>query len=581
MKQIYTFYLLLLVSSISMAQVMYNEDFSTPIDNTGVEGITGGGIINIGDYPSNVAWTIDASAASLTANSDWAKLTGGIFSFRDTDGPTIWESESIDISTATGAFNFSVAASNNNGGFESSDYLDILYSIDGGAYVLVQDWNNLGDATHTFLGEKNGTDWNGTTPEIVTVSGLTGTSTLQIRVVAEVNAGGEEMFFDDINVFEGAPAPSLSITSPADNEVLASGDFNVSFLVNNFNVAQSGGDGYVQYALDAAAPVDKFDTTDISFTGIASGQHSITLELVDNSGNSLTPSVLQTVNFEVAASQQVANIAALRAVTLPSTTVYTVTGEVFVTHTESFRNQKWIQDATAGIVIDDNNGIITTALVRGDGVTGVTGTLSEFNGLLQLTPTADTGAPTSTGNVTTPEIVTISDLNTNPEDYESEIVQINGVTYDNADGVITFSNGSEEPISVGSDTFMHRSLFGASYDGEIVPTAPTDLAGFITQRSNGYFIQPRNNDDISTLSTGSLNQAQFIMYPNPVDNGIVRIENRNAGDFEVTIYSALGQAVLQTKNIQSEINVSNLDAGLYIVKISQNGAAQTRKLVIK
>jgi hypothetical protein len=584
MKQIYLSILLLFTAAFSInAQVMYSEDFdaTSVADGSGVEGSTGSVLVNVGDYPSLVDWTIDASAADLSASSDWAKTDGGQFSFRDTDGDIIWDSELIDISMATGAFNFSVDAFNNNGGFEDSDYLDILYSIDGGAFVLVQDWNGLGDTTHTFLGEKNGTDWDGSVPEVVTVSGLNGSSTLQIRVIGNVNAGGEQLFFDNINVFEGAPAPSLSITSPADNEVLASGDFAVSFLVNNFMVAQTGGDGYVEYSLDSASATDKFDTTDISFTGVASGQHSITLELVDNTGTSLTPAVVQTVNFEVAGALQVQDLAGLRAITLPSTDVITVAGEVFVTHTESFRNQKWVQDASAGILIDDNAGIITTAIVRGDGLTGITGTISEFNGLLQFTPTADTGAPTSTNNMPAPQVVTLAMLNTNAEDYESELVQINGLMFDNADGTLAFSNGSEEPISVGADTFVHRSLFNTDYIGLPLPTAATDLVGFITERVNGYSVQARDRSDVSTLSNDTFETNTFKIYPNPATGNTVNIVSSNGDAVNVVIYSTLGQKVLTATALTNELNVSSLDSGMYIVRISQGEATQTRKLVIK
>ncbi|WP_438968559.1 T9SS type A sorting domain-containing protein [Nonlabens sp.] len=584
MKQIYLSILLLFTAAINTnAQVMYSEDFDATnvADGSGVEGSSGSVLVNVGDYPALVDWTIDASAADLSASSDWAKTDGGQFAFRDTDGDIIWDSELIDISIATGAFNFSVDASNNNGGFEDSDYLDVLYSIDGGAFVLIQDWNGLGDTTHTFLGEKNGMDWDGSTPEVVTVSGLNGSSTLQIRVIGNVNAGAEQLFFDNINVFEGAPAPSISITSPADNEVLASGDFNVSFLVNNFTVAQTGGDGYVQYSLDSASATDKFDTTDILFTGITSGQHSITLELVDNTGTPLTPAVLQTVNFEVAGALQVQDLAELRAINLPSTDVITVAGEVFVTHTESFRNQKWVQDASAGILIDDNAGIITTSIVKGDGLTGITGTISEFNGLLQFTPTADTGAPTSTNNMPAPQVVTLAMLNTNAEDYESELVQINGLMFDNADGTIAFSNGSEEPISVGADTFVHRSLFNTDYIGLPLPTAATDLVGFITERVNGYSVQARDRSDVSTLSNETFETNTFKIYPNPATGNFINIVSSNGEAVNVVIYSTLGQKVLAVNALTNTLNVGNLDSGMYIVRISQGEATQTRKLVIK
>ncbi|BAO55161.1 T9SS type A sorting domain-containing protein [Nonlabens marinus] len=589
MKQIYTLFIFTLIALTNMnAQVAYIEDFSTPADGTGIEGSTGGTLVNIGDYPAGVDWTIDASAGELTANSDWAKTVGGLFSFRDTDGEVIWQSEAIDISVANGAFSFSVAASNNAGGFETGDLFNVYYSIDGGSYILVQDWNGLGSATATIIGEKGGNDWDTSSgAEIITVSGLTGTSTLQIRVGGSVNAGGEEFFFDDVTVFEGQPAPSLTITSPNNNEVLASGDFTASFTVNNFSVGNTGtDDGYVQYRLDSEAFTDKFDTNDISFSNVAAGSHALDIQLVDPAGAKLTPEVIQTINFEVAAQNTVANIAELRAITLPSTTVFTITGEVTVTHTESFRNQKWIEDATGAILIDDNAGVITTALTRGDRVSGITGSLTEFNGLLQLNPTEDPGAPTSSGNTVTPQSVSLNALALNPEDYESELVSVSMVSFTNADGTIVFENGADLAIDNGVELFTHRSFFGKDYIGEVVPTESGVLTGVVVQnnsRPEPYAISPRDANDIGalTLSITSLNKVEFTLFPNPATNSKLNINSSNGAEFDVEVFSTLGQRVITQKSVTNTINIDSLTTGLYIVKISQGDASQTRKLVVK
>jgi hypothetical protein len=375
-------------------------------------------------------------------------------------------------------------------------------------------------------------------------------------------------------------SPILAITAPANGSTVT-GNVTVSFSVSNFTVANTGGDGYVQYQLDAAAFVDKFDTTDISFTSLAAASYTVTLQLVDQSGTVLNPAVTQSVTFTIPGAQQVQDLAGLRAINLPTSDVITVAGEVFVTHTEGFRNQKWIQDTSAGVLIDDDAGVITTSIARGDGITGVTGTLSEFNGLLQFSPTTDTGAATSTGNMPTPQAVTLAMLTANAEDYESELVQIIGLTFDNADGVIAFTNGSEEPVSTGTDTFVHRSLFNTDYIGLPLPTTATDLIGFITQRANGYSVQARNSSDVSTLSTDVVAMYTFNIYPNPNNGNTVHITSSNGEAVNVVIYSTLGQQVLAAKALTNELNVSNLNAGMYIVRISQGNATQTRKLIIK
>jgi hypothetical protein len=172
-------------------------------------------------------------------------------------------------------------------------------------------------------------------------------------------------------------------------------------------------------------------------------------------------------------------------------------------------------------------------------------------------------------------------LNTNAEDYESELVQINGVTFDNADGTVAFSNGSEEPISLGTDVFTHRSLFNVDYIGLPLPTAPSDIVGFITERINGYSVQARDRSDVSTLSNESFETNTFKIYPNPATGNTVNITSSNGEAVNVVIYSTLGQKVLSATSVTNELNISNLDSGIYIVRITQGSAAQTRKLVIK
>lgn len=306
MKKIY-FLLLLFISTVSFSQI-WTEDFGTYVDNTGIEGDGAGGITNIGDYPASVTkWTLDASNGSIFNASDWAKTLGGVMTFRDTDGAggVIWESESIDISAATSAVSFQLTASNNAGGFETDDFYDVYYSIDGGAFTLIQDWNGLGDTMHTILGEKGGTDWG--TPETILQTGLSGNA-LQIRVQARNSAGAEQFFLDDVSVFEGAAPPSLSITSPSSNQVFPSGTTSVpvSIMVQNFVVGNPGAgiDGHIHWTLDsgsgAMAQPMKYDVADETITVVDGGTYTVYMELVDNSHTPISPAVNTTVTFSVA-----------------------------------------------------------------------------------------------------------------------------------------------------------------------------------------------------------------------------------------------------------------------------------------
>ena len=71
------------------------------------------------------------------------------------------------------------------------------------------------------------------------------------------------------------------------------------------------------------------------------------------------------------------------------------------------------------------------------------------------------------------------------------------------------------------------------------------------------------------------------MYPNPTSTGFVNVVGTNDNAISVSVYDILGKQVINQTLTNNRINVSALNAGVYIVKISQNDASVTKKLVIK
>lgn len=71
------------------------------------------------------------------------------------------------------------------------------------------------------------------------------------------------------------------------------------------------------------------------------------------------------------------------------------------------------------------------------------------------------------------------------------------------------------------------------------------------------------------------------LYPNPVSNGKVYISTKEDTQKEITIFDVLGKKVLQTQLSSKELNVSSLAPGVYIIKITENQATATRKLIIR
>lgn len=71
------------------------------------------------------------------------------------------------------------------------------------------------------------------------------------------------------------------------------------------------------------------------------------------------------------------------------------------------------------------------------------------------------------------------------------------------------------------------------------------------------------------------------LYPNPVSNGKVYITTKNDLDKEIQIFDVLGKKVLQTVLSSRELNVSTLTPGVYIIKIKEEEASTTRKLIVR
>lgn len=86
----------------------------------------------------------------------------------------------------------------------------------------------------------------------------------------------------------------------------------------------------------------------------------------------------------------------------------------------------------------------------------------------------------------------------------------------------------------------------------------------------------------STLSTTSFDAiSRLTMYPNPLSGNILNITSAANATKTVAIYDLLGKQVVNTTTTNQTINVTALTAGVYIVKITEEGKTATRKLVVK
>lgn len=157
---------------------------------------------------------------------------------------------------------------------------------------------------------------------VFTVSGInvTGDFVLEIR-----NITSKQVIIDDITWTAASTDPTLSITSPSDNAVLPSSTTSVSvnFGVSNFTLSgdngsemtDNTGDGYIFGSLIKDGVADGTQNVfadNVLIESVVPGStYSLTVELVDNSGDSLSPKVEASITFsvELPCDLQIADIA--------------------------------------------------------------------------------------------------------------------------------------------------------------------------------------------------------------------------------------------------------------------------------
>lgn len=378
-------------------------------------------------------------------------------------------------------------------------------------------------------------------------------------------------------------APSILISSPTNATILSpeTTNVNVGLSVSNFVVANGTGDGHIHYTINGGTTVMKYDTTPI-VVPTTPGNYTVYVELVDNAHTPIVPAKNATVTFTVASYTNAANLAAVRAAGLNAWVNFT--GEALVSFTRPLsggRNQKYIQDATAGILVDDSAGLITTPFVVGDGISGIKGQLLNFNGVMEFTPNQN-ATKSSTGNTITPEVVTLATLAGNIDAYESKLVRINGVTFAAGDGIATFAATTDYVVNDPTPSIF-RTMFPnteVDYIGALIPQGSKNIVVLVSENLGVLKVVARSLAD-TNLSTKQNEISGLSIYPNPVSKGTLHITSSSDSAKSVAIFDVLGKQVLNAKTSNNAVNVSNLKSGVYIVKITEEGKTDTRKLIIE
>lgn len=311
-------------------------------------------------------------------------------------------------------------------------------------------------------------------------------------------SGNDIEVYGITSVFGGPPTAATPTFDPA------AGTY---YAAQNVTISTTTPLATIYYTTDGSDP----DNTDTEYTVPVAIAGTTTLKAIAYAAG-FDPSSIGSALYTFPTINEVADIATLRIGTTDGT-IYKLVGEAVLTFQQTFRNQKFIQDGSlAGILIDDPTGIFTTSYNVGDGITGIIGSLTLFNGMLEFVPVADPGVATSAGNAIVPVIITATEFLTNFDNYESQVVEIQDLIF--ADGGSSFANGIVYPVTeAGLTDFNFRTtFFDVNYIGTTIPVKAVNIVGIPNERfGSAYYLTARDAADITRTPVIPLGTSGIIL----------------------------------------------------------------------
>ena len=301
-----------------------------------------------------------------------------------------------------------------------------------------------------------------------------------------------------------------------------------------------------------------------------------------------TTTLVYKVQFNISALTviDVANIAALRA-GLTNGTVYRLTGEAILSYKQIYRNQKFIQDATAAIMIDDISNTITTTYTIGDGITNLIGTLTLYNQMLEFIPSFNPGAASSTGNVVVAQTKAVNQIVTADQ---AKLIKILNANFVNPTG--NFAANINYNLVDATDTIVFRTSFSeANYLTTPVPTYIVNVTGIFIQHLAVNQITARFATDIEHSTSTNLTNIEgfyFEAFPNPSNGNINFIFNLDKSQpIQFIVRDINGKEVYSFNNtldagaqIITWNGSANAESGIYFYTVTMNNAVKNGKLIV-
>ena len=311
----------------------------------------------------------------------------------------------------------------------------------------------------------------------------------------------------------------------------------------------------------------------------------IVSNVADVAGNVMVPDTI-AFTYGVSSEFVCANIAELRSklaytdnsAAVNDNTEYKLEGEVIVTATAAYNNQKVIQDATGAILIYDPSGTLGTYDV-GDKIKDIYGTLTNYFGFLEFKPTAAGGQPIDIFQDVTPLEITLSQLTDNDFmiNHQAELIKLTDVSFVTSGGNFQVLNTYELSQNGLTATAVYPYFQDANYIGTEIPAGTMNILGvnFATSKIGNnyppfqYYIVPRSSSDFVTSAINEYELNGVAVYPNPARDYVTFGTNELVES--VALYDVTGKCVLSTEVSNNRVSVASLTDGVYFARLYREG----------
>jgi chitodextrinase len=464
---------------------------------------------------------------------------------------------------------------------------------------------------------KDGVFFGSTTSSTFAVSGLTASTTYSFTVKAKDAAGNASVASNTVSVTTLAPV--VDTTAPTAPTLSASGTTltatNLSWSGATDNVAVTGYDVYKDGALLGSTA-----TTTYAVSGLtASTTYAFTVKAKDAAGNISVAS--NTVSVTTLTPDTTAPTAPTLSATGTTSTTTNLswtgaTDNIAVTGYNVYRGTTLLGSTTTATTYAVTGLTASTAYTFYVQAKDAAGNVSAASNTVSVTTLANTVTYcTSLGSSTADEKIgkvvfgTISNTSTGTAGYENFTAlstnAVRGTAYTititpswtatkykegyavwidyNANGTfetteLVFSKAASTTTPItGTFTIPATATLGAtrmrvSMKYNAIPTAcETFSFGQVEDYTVNISLTARMNE-------ASNNAIAFNLYPNPVNGDVLNISNLDKAS-EYTIFNMMGQQVGKGKIENDSVNVSALTSGTYLIQVSNENGATSKRFI--